>query len=152
MLTRGTALAATTLAIALGLPSLALADTGVSVTSNAAGSQYQPGDTGSVPVTPPTDQTPPPPAASPSTAPPVTTATAPPTPTPATEVIPPVTAKGGRPEPKTTPIADVTPTPPATTASTLPYTGLDVIPIALAGLAVLGLGLALRFQTRDRRR
>jgi hypothetical protein len=75
---------------------------------------------------------------------------------PATEVLPARGAPPSRKAPKNvvTPVsnAPAAAAPVAQVASTrtLPFTGFAVVPVALGGLALIALGLALRFQTRRR--
>ncbi|MCW3008761.1 MAG: hypothetical protein JWP17_3387 [Solirubrobacterales bacterium] len=152
----------------LGCSGVASATTGVSGSGSPAGVQYQPEQTGQVPVVPPTDTPPPPdapapaaeapiatPAAAPSVSPPATVKTptrhphAVPSKVPAATQTPvsgePAPAAEG---PVAVPIASVTA---AEQPATLPFTGFDVVPVAIGGLALLCLGLVVRRRTRDGR-
>jgi hypothetical protein len=135
----------------------AAATTGAAGSGIAAAVQYQPEDTGTVPVTPPAEtpraQTPPAVTAE-STAPPVTTTTPATTATTPTEPRPkpredkPQTPSTPEGTPTTVSVAQETPATPVAESSSLPFTGFDLVPIAIAGLALLALGAALRHHAR----
>ncbi len=149
----------TTIAIALvlGATSVATATTGPVASGNAAGVQYQPEETGIVPLLPPEQ---PPPAQPPAE--PVTAASSEPTPpAPEPEPIPAAEPSSEKPEQPeqpaakaettTKPVAETSPVAQAAAVPQeghLPLTGYNALPVAIGGLALLGLGLALRLQTR----
>jgi hypothetical protein len=153
-------------ALAAGLTLISAAPAGA--TTGAAGSgiasavQYQPETSGSVPVTPP-EQTPPPTVSAEASAQPPTTtplptaqvATTPVTTTPATQTPPAKTTPAAAPSaaPTNVPVAQTTAAaaPAQSSASSLPFTGYDLVPVALAGLALLALGAVLRHHGRRSR-
>ncbi len=138
----------------------AAAATGAADSGVASAAQYQPENTGTVPVTPPTSTTPsetPPATTTPSETPPTTTANAPsespasttPTETPSrtTHAVPSESTP-----PTTPPVAATTAQAPVaeTSASSLPFTGYDIVPVAIGGLALLAMaGLLYRRGRRD---
>jgi hypothetical protein len=150
-------------ALLLGFTGVADATTGVAGSGSPAAVQYQPEDTGQTPVTPPAD-TPPadtPPADTPPTVtqtsapsvstPPATTTT---TPTKHTHSAPSsskpqsAAAPDAAPATTTVPVAAASAAP-ADSASSLPFTGFDVVPVAIVGLLLVGLGAVVRMRTRD---
>jgi hypothetical protein len=151
-------------ALLLGFTGVADATTGVAGSGSPAAVQYQPEDTGQTPVTPPADtppaetppaQTPPVEASAPSVSAPTTTTTPASTPVTTHAVpskspakAPSKSGPGSEPQQGAVPVAAQAATP-APSAATLPFTGFDVVPVALAGLALLCVGLVLRRRTRD---
>jgi cytoskeletal protein RodZ len=143
-------------ALLLGSAGVAGATTGAAGTGSPAAVQYQPETTGQTPVTPPVD-TPP------ADTPPVVTTTAPSASAPVTPVTPtkhthevpskssPTSTTPASTADAVTPAADVQPSAAADSPSSLPFTGFDVLPIALGGLLLLGLGLVVRLRARDGR-
>lgn len=140
----------------LGTSGVAQAADGAAGTGSPAAVQYQPETTGEVPVVPDTStppETPPattPPVAVPASAPSVST-------TPTTTAAsapdtskPPATAKrtaqSAPDKAVVVPVAQTTPTEPQ--AATLPFTGYDVVPVALAGILLLAFGFVVRRRTR----
>lgn len=135
----------------------ASAATGAAGSGIAADVQYQPENTGTVPVTPPPAETPaetPIATSAESAAPPETTT--PPVVTTTTSSSTPAqepqehgdkaTPKEPSQSPATAPAAAATPkaTPVVESSSSLPFTGFDLVPVAIAGLALLALGAAMR--------
>jgi hypothetical protein len=138
----------------------AAATEGAAGSGIAAAVQYQPEDTGSVPVTPPVTTTTPSTSTTPTeasvTPPPVTTATTPATPSQAPSTPAPTkhtTPHAAPSAPANEPVAQTPAATPVEQAgpSTLPFTGYDLIPVALIGLALLAMGALLRRHSRSGR-
>lgn len=149
MKTRIASITMVTAILAFGLPSVALSSTGDSSSANAAGTQYQPETTGTVPVVPPEEQPPAPPDE-----PLVETSVPSAIPAPPVEAEATVETPTAKATPSNETVADVAPAPVAeaqTAEGSLPFTGYDALPVAIIGLALLALGFGLRHQTRHRR-
>lgn len=144
-------------ALAVGLTLItggtATATTGAAGSGVSGAVQYQPEDSGSVPLAPP--ETPP---VTETTPPPTTTTTeasvTPPATTPTEPKQPAQTPKQHTRETTSSTPTATTPTAAATTpvvqssGDSLPFTGYDVVPVALLGLALLALGAGIVHRSR----